>query len=172
MQPPQLRREHSYFLPNTALKPGEKEVLMKYYKDEVRKLIKKSPYKSLNAVPKNSDQYKKMQALLETAEKYHFNLTTNRVLPVAYSDIPESDRHAIEALQISLARFVLRSEHPEEDPDVIGTTNKLRELYGKYGITLPNSNNNSPSYSSRRNNRSRKTRRGKKRRNTRNTRNA
>jgi hypothetical protein len=163
MQAPQLRREHSYFLPNNELKPREKEVLMKYYKDELQKTINASPYESLNAVPKNSDLYKKMQALLETAGKYRFSLITNRVIPVAYADIPESDRHAIEALQINLARLTLRSENPEEDPDVIQTINELKDLYGKYGISMSLSNNDS-----RRNRRSRKTRRGRKRRNTRN----
>jgi len=166
MQAPQLRREHSYFLPNTTLKPGEKKALIKYYTDELQKLINKSPYKSLNDVPKNSELHKKMQELKETALKYDYNLN-NDVTPVAYADIPESDRHAIEALQISLARLTLRSENPEEDPDVMRTKNELATLYAKYGITLSNSND-SPSYNSRRNNR--KTRRGKKRRNTRNTR--
>jgi len=168
MQAPQLRREHSYFLPNTALEPFEKKVLIKYYTDELQKLINQSPYKSLNDVPKNSELHKKMQELLQTALKYEYNLNNN-VKHVAYADIPESDRNAIEALQISLARLTLRSENPEEDPYVIRTKNELAKLYAKYGITLSNSND-SPSYNSRRNNRSRKTRRGKKRRNTRNTR--
>jgi len=161
MQAPQLRREHSYFLPNNALQPQEKELLMEYYKDEVQKMINASPYKSLNNVPKNSALRKKMEELLETVDKYGY------LAPVAYADIPESDRRMIEVLQINLEKFIMRTEHPEEDPDVIQTLTELKALYKKYGISMSNSNNDS-----RPNRRSRKTRRGKKRRNTRNTRNA